>query len=169
MKLKLLSTVLAAALLSSCAGYNLGNFKPQAFEGVNSLGVPTFKNETLEPRIETLVTNAVIKQIQQDGTYSVDKDEAADAILEGTITKIERRRARSVRGNVIATREFDIVLFINYTVTDRVSGRTLLSRTVRGDTSFFINEDLQQDERQAIPLAAESAAVRLVSQISEGG
>ena len=37
-----------------------------------------------------------------------------------------------------------------------------------GTTSFFVSNDVEQDERQAIPLAAEQAAIRLVSQISEG-
>ena len=34
------------------------------------LQYPTFKNRTLVPRIEVLVTDTVIKQLQQDGTYS---------------------------------------------------------------------------------------------------
>jgi hypothetical protein len=50
----------------------------------------------------------------------------------------------------------------------------LESRGVNGQTSFFVSgtnvlaADVLQDERQALPLAAEELAVRLVSQISEG-
>jgi hypothetical protein len=50
----------------------------------------------------------------------------------------------------------------------------LEQRTVNGTTSFFVTgtntiaADIVQDERQAIPIAAEDLAVRLVSQISEG-
>jgi hypothetical protein len=45
---------------------------------------------------------------------------------------------------------------------------------VSGKTSFFVSgsnalaADVNQDERQALPLAIEDAATRLVSQISEG-
>jgi hypothetical protein len=50
----------------------------------------------------------------------------------------------------------------------------LAGRTVTGRTTFFVSgsnalaADVLQDERQALPLAAEDLAVRLVSQISEG-
>jgi outer membrane lipopolysaccharide assembly protein LptE/RlpB len=159
---------LAAVVLSGCAGYTLGPIKPTPFRDVQTLCVTTFRNNTLEPRIEMLVTNTVIKQIQQDGTYRIVREDQADALLEGTITKLERRATRSLRGNVLATREFQLTIEINYKVTKPKTGEVLDERTVIGTTSFFVGRDVQQDERQAIPLAAEEAAVRLVSQISEG-
>ena len=51
---------------------------------------------------------------------------------------------------------------------DRSSRRVLDSGRVDGRTSFFVSGDIVQDERQAIPIAAERAAAQLVSQISEG-
>jgi hypothetical protein len=39
---------------------------------------------------------------------------------------------------------------------------------VAGTTSFFVGNDLNSDERQALPLAAEELAVNLVTQVSEG-
>lgn len=164
---------LAALLFAGCAGYQIGPIKPKTMREVTKIAVPTFKNETLEPRVEVLLANAVIKQIQQDGTYQITREEDADATLEGVLDEIVRRPSRGVRGNVLQTREFTLVLRIRYRVTDR-SGRILEQRSVSGQTSFFVSgtdtlaADTNQDERQAIPLAAEDAAVRLVSQISEG-
>lgn len=171
MKQTTLSLLSAAALLSisGCAGYQLGPIKPDVMADVNTLAVPTFVNQTLEPRIAVLVTNTVIKELQLDGTYEIASTNSADAVVEGEIREIRRRRARSVRDNVLATREFEIRLFIDFTVTERATGRQLMKRTVSGDTSFFVGEDVQQDERQAIPLAAEDAAVRMASILSEGG
>ena len=37
-----------------------------------------------------------------------------------------------------------------------------------GTTSFFVGTDVVTDERQALPLATEELATRLVSQLSEG-
>lgn len=169
----LLSALALAACLatfSGCAGYVIGPQKPAFMANVETIGVPMAVNKTLEPRIESLVTSAVIKQIQQDGTYQVADYRTADALIEIEIADIERRRARSVRNNVLASREFNLYLTLKYSLVDRETGRKIVSsREVRGDTSFFIGEDLQQDERQALPFAAEMAAVRLVSQISEGG
>lgn len=157
-----------ALLLAGCAGYHIGPVQPKFMEGVKSIAVPTFKNETLQPRVEVLVADTVIRQIQQDGTYRVTNAANADAVLEGTISQIRRRSARSVRGNVIATREFNLYVEVNYTLTRRSDSKVLVSRSIEGTTSFFVSGDVQQDERQAIPLAVEDAAVRLVSSISEG-
>ncbi len=164
---------LVALLFSGCAGYQVGPIKPKLMREVKTIAIPTFKNDTLEPRVEVLLANAVIKQIQQDGTYKVVREQDADAILEGSLDEIIRRPSRSVRGNVLQTREFTLLLRIRYRVIDR-SGRVLEQRSVAGQTSFFVSgtdtlaADVNQDERQALPLAAEDAAVRMVSQISEG-
>ena len=172
--MRLLFLSLLALCLPGCAGYQLGPVKPKLLASVNTLAVSSFKNDTLEPRVEVLLANAVIKQIQQDGTYRVTDEKSADAILEGTIEEIERRPARSVRGNVLLTREFNLLLRIKYRVYRRDTGQDLDQRTVVGITSFFVSgsnplaADVNQDERQALPLAAEDAAVRLTSLISEG-
>jgi hypothetical protein len=169
-----LTAVLAAWVFAGCAGYQVGAIKPTRMQKVNTIAVQTFKNDTLQPRVEVLLANAVIKQIQQDGTYKITDEKEADAILEGTIDEIERRPQRSVRGNVLLTREYELVLRINYRVIDRVTGQQLESRSVQGRTDFFVSgsntlsADVIQDERQALPIAAEEAAIRLVSQISEG-
>lgn len=160
--------LLAILLLTGCAGYHIGPVKPKFMGEIRTLAVPTFQNETLEPRLEALIANSVIKQIQQDGTYAIAPLESADAILEGTVSDVERKPRRSVRGNVLATREFVIDLKVEYKLRERSTGLELHSGTVIGSTSFFVGRDLQQEERQAIPLAAEDAAVRLTSALSEG-
>jgi Lipopolysaccharide-assembly len=171
---KSLVAALAAFALAGCAGYQAGPIKPTPMANVSTIAVQTFRNDTLEPRIEVLLADGVIKQIQQDGTYRIARENVADAILEGKLEEIERRPARSVRGNVLLTREYELLVRIRYKVSNRVTGEQILNRTVSGRTSFFVSgtnalaADVNQDERQALPLAIEDAATRLVSQISEG-
>ena len=157
-----------AFLLSSCAGYHLGPIKPSYLKGINTISVPSFKNMTLVPRLEVPVANIVIKQFQQDGTYQIASDESADAILEGTVLSINRVPTRSLIGNVLQTTEFTLQLNIDYKLVNRVTGKELVHRKVMGTTEFFVGGDLEQDEQQAIPLAAEQAAVQIVSGVSEG-
>lgn len=165
--MRTVSLLLVAFLLSGC-GYKLGEIRPTPMRSVRTLAVPTFKNNTYEPRIEVLVADTVIKQLQQDGTYTIVSDDTADAILYGTVTKIERRSLRSVQNNVLATSEFGLTLTVSYEVVDRVSGAILMKSIVQGDTSFFSSNDLQTTERQAIPLAAQRLAVDLSAALSEG-
>jgi len=165
--MRTVSLLLVAILLSGC-GYKLGEIRPTPMRAVRTLAVPTFKNNTYEPRIEVLVADTVIKQLQQDGTYTIVSDDTADAILLGTVTKVERRSLRSVQNNVLATSEFGLTVTVSYQVVDRVTGAILMKSVVQGDTSFFSTNDLQTTERQAIPLAAQRLAVDLSAALSEG-
>lgn len=166
--MKITAFLLGVLLLSGCAGYHLGPVKPTAMKGVETLAVPVFKNDTLAPRIEVLVADGIIKQLQQDGTYRIGTEKNADAVLNGTIAAIKRRPARSLRSNTWVTEEFELELTLAYKVVSRATGETLMSGAVIGRTSYFVGGDIQQNERQAIPLAIEDAAIRLSSHISEG-
>ena len=126
-----------------------------------------------------LVTDTVIKQIQQDGTYQITNGDKADATLTGEISRITRAPARSVRGNVLATTEFSLWLVVKYSLTGRDGKQLVAPNDAIGTTTFFVNGaatsdqqittgDVTSDERQALPLATEDLASRLVTQISEG-
>jgi len=162
-----LATLFCLAL-SGCLGYHIGPVKPYYLRDVHTIAVPTLKNRTLVPRIEVLVTDTVIKQLQQDGTFQVASNDKADATLDGEIYYIHRLPARSVRGNVLATTEFSLALSVKYSLIGR-DGKALAGPAEAvGTTSFFVSSDVTSDERQALPLATEDLATRLVSQLSEG-
>ena len=166
-----MKTIFAAAIcfsLSGCLGYHIGDVKPYYLKEVHAIAVPTLKNETLIPHIDSLVTTTVIKQFQQDGTFRIVNESNADAILKAEITKISRSPARSLVGNVLATTEFNLSMHVRYRLVGR-DGHLLgpIGEAV-GTTSFFVGTDVVTDERQALPLATEELATRLVSQLSEG-
>ena len=155
-------------LLTGCLGYHVGPVKPSVLRDVHGIAVPTFENKTLLPRVEVLITDSVIKQLQQDGTYRIANENNADAILKAEISEISRTPARSLRGNVLATTEFNLAMHVKYKL-ETPSGTVLMPSTeVVGTTSFFVGEDVTTDERQALPLAAEELAIHLVTQLSEG-
>ena len=156
-----------AFLVGGCAGYHVGPVTPAHLQHIKTIAVPTFGNITLTPRIEALVTGTVIKQMQQDGTFRIVSEDKADAVLKGEIVAVNRSPARSVRGNVLATTEFNLNLAVRYNLVGR-DGRPLSSAGASGSTSFFRSSDVGTDERQALPLAAEELAKQLVSQLSEG-
>jgi lipopolysaccharide assembly LptE-like protein len=162
-----LATVFCFALCG-CLGYHVGPVKPYYLRDVHTIAVPTFKNRTLVPRIEVLVTDTVIKQLQQDGTFQIANGGKADATLTGEVALIRRLPARSVRGNVLATTEFSLALSVKYSLTGRDGKELAPPGQAVGTTSFFVSSDVTSDERQALPLATEDLATRLVSQLSEG-
>jgi outer membrane lipopolysaccharide assembly protein LptE/RlpB len=175
--------LLAAAFtclgLSGCLGYHIGPAKPNYLRDVHTIAVPTFENKTLLPRIEVLVTDTVIKQFQQDGTYRITSGDKADATLKGEIIRVARSPARSVVGNVLATSEFNLTMRVKYKLVGPDGKPLSPPGEVVGTTSFFVSNtlsannqevlgDVTADERQALPLASEELANHLVTQLSEG-
>jgi hypothetical protein len=158
---------LSCLCLSGCLGYHVGPIKPTALRDIHTISVSTFTNRTLHPRIEVLVTDTIIKQLQQDGTFQIVGQDKADAILRGEINDITRAPARSVRGSVLATTEFTLAMHVKYKLVGR-DGRPLVDGGAAGTTSFFVGSDVTTDERQALPLATEQLATQLASQLSEG-
>jgi hypothetical protein len=165
--LRLTALLLGAALLGGCA-YTLGEARPSMMRGIGTLAVPVSKNTTLEPNVEGLLADTIVKQLQTDGTYTIATERNADATLYTTLTGVNRRAARSIRGNVLATSEFELATTVNYTVVENATGKELMAGAVVGNTSFFVTADLQTDEQQALPLAFSDAAVQLASRLGEG-
>jgi len=159
---------LVCVCLTGCLGYHIGPAKPSYLSDVHSIAVPTFGNKTLIPRIEVLITDTVIKQFQQDGTFKMANGDNADAVLKGDIVSVSRSPARSVQGNVLSTAEFNLSLRVKYKLVGRDGKELAPPVEASGTTSFFVGTDVTTDERQALPLAAEELAVHMVSQLSEG-
>jgi outer membrane lipopolysaccharide assembly protein LptE/RlpB len=72
---------LLATALAGC-GYSFRGTLP---EHIQTVAVPLFANKTGEPRIESLLTSAVVEAFSTNGRLRVVKREDADAILEGEL------------------------------------------------------------------------------------
>ncbi|MCX6853877.1 MAG: LptE family protein [Verrucomicrobia bacterium] len=157
-----------ALLLSSCAGYTLGGKKPTHLAGVTKLAVPTFENQTLEPRIASTVTNALIKQIQMDGSYQIVPEDEADAVLKGSVTRVGRTQFRSNRLNVLSTSQLQLTLSTQFTITDTTSGRPIHKGNSSASSYVILDTNVQNSEAQALEDAAQRLSGFIANEISEG-
>lgn len=184
-------------LQPGCAGYQLGSVKPAAFADVEKIHVPIFRNDTLEPRLSSLVSNAVLKQLQADGTYQVTNRSSSDAVLVGKIRNVRKRQLRAVRTDTLTSQELSVYLELEFHLEDPNTGEKLGTRSrnrdepgdpdsdsdpkkestdplrvpqgrVVGETIQFVESNFQVSERAALSRAAEDAAKKLVSQIANG-
>lgn len=163
----LLLASLALTLLTSCAGYQLGSGKPEKMANVKKLAVPTFKNDTLEPRLEVLVTNALIKKLQMDGAYQIVPVSEADAVVKATVTQIQRSQFRSARNNTLRTSELLMGLIVKYTVEDN-AGAQLMAGQAQGSSNIVLDPNVQLTERQALADASERLSIHMASALTEG-
>lgn len=167
MKLLLALALPVCLLLSSCAGYHLGGQKPAHLRSIETLAVPAFQNLTLEPRVAVNTTNAVIKQIQNHGSYRLVSRDKADAVLIGTIRNVSRGQYRSDRSNILRTSQMLITLEVTYELQDR-HGRVLHTHTAIGESFIFRDPNMQLSETQALEDAAQRLAINLANELCEG-
>lgn len=167
MNLRYLLLPLVALCLSGCAGYQLGSNKPSHLQSVTKLYVPAFTNDTLEPRLAVLVTNAVIKQLQAQGAYQIVSQDQADATLKGRISTIDRSQFRAVRNNTLRTSQLLVRLRAHFDVVDS-SGAKLHSGRSVGESYVVLDPNFQTSERQAMAEAAERMSVTIATELSEG-
>lgn len=153
-------------LLASCSGYQLGHTKPTRLQAVNSICVPIVKNNTQEPRLESLATNAIVDALTRDGTYRIASSSNADAILEATITKLNYSESRSERFDTLRPEKLTINLSLKWKLVQ--NGVVLDSGTSTGTSTFFISINEQRSRENSFPDAVRSAARNLVSSIANG-
>jgi uncharacterized protein YceK len=155
-------------LLSGCSGYTLGAHKPSHLSHITKLAVPTFENLTLEPRLASLVTNALIKQLQNHGSYQIVSKSEAEAVLQGRITNINRTQFRSDLNNVLRSSQIMATLFCPFSIKDTASGKVLHNGIAYADSYIILDANLQLSETQLLEDTAQRLAFSLSDQVSEG-
>ena len=161
------STVLGGMLLSGCAGYKLGPVNDQ-LAGARSVQVKFFSNATLEPRLRTAVNRSLRQHLQQEGTLRLETRGDADLVVNGSLTSFTRNGVNYKPGDVLEVSDYNMSLTANIKVTERITGKVILSGDVTGATTVRVGSDLSSGERQAVPLIADELARRATALIVDG-
>lgn len=75
-----LTTLLAASLITGCAGYQIGN-QSLYTANIQTIYVPMVKAPSLGPHMSERITEAVAKELELRTPYKLVQDNYADAIL----------------------------------------------------------------------------------------
>lgn len=164
-----MAAALSIAVLPSCAGYELGGRKPRLLAGVDGIAVPMLANNTQHPRAEAIATSAIAEAVTRDGTFRIASMDKADAILEGTLTRIEYSTVRGSRLDTLLAEEFRNTVTLQWRLIDaRNPTRILATGSSSGESQLFRDSNLQTARNNALNEALENAADSLVSRIADG-
>ena len=165
--LKFFLPVLALFFLSGCAGYRLGSVNGDV-AGEKTVEVLPFNNQTLQPRLGDDVTQAVREKFQADGTYRLATSEPGDLVVSGVIVKYNREGLGYLNQDSSTMQNYRVGITVHVTVRDRVAGKVVLDREVKGHTLVNVGPDFASSERQAAPLLAANLAQNLTELLTEG-
>ncbi len=84
-KTNILTITLLCFLLPIGCGYQMVGKETHVPPGLNSIAIPTFKNQTVEPGVEVPFTQGFLREFINDRRVRVVDRAQADSILEGVI------------------------------------------------------------------------------------
>lgn len=144
---------LALGLLVA-AGAGCGySFRGTLPEHIQTVAVPVFANKTGEPRIESLLTNAVVEAFSTNGRLRVVKREDADAVLEGEVVGYAVQSiSYDSQANV---RQYRLIVTMNLKLLDMRKSAVLFE-----EHSFREKADFQVMNAVSQTISVEETAVR---------
>lgn len=162
--LRLLPTCCALVLLAGCASYRLGTGSAPKF---STLFVAPVRSETQIPQAQVLVTTQIREALIRDGRVTlVDSADAADAVLQISLTGYDRAVSVSRADDTGLARRFDVSLRAAATLTDnRTKQVYFFRRPLAAKRGVFTDSGLVPSEYQALPLLAEQLAGEAVHAI----
>jgi len=139
--------IIGMVLLVGC-GYQMVGKETHVPPGLNSVAVPTFKNQTFEPGIEIPLTQAFLREFIQDRRVNVVGRAEASSVLEGVVKYF---RIYSVSYNPSGfVQEYQTDVILDITLKDR-EGKVLWQEKdfaehawFRASSSGLINEANKQ-------------------------
>lgn len=158
--------LVAALLVSGCAGYRLGPTNGHE-AGAQSVQVVPFLNHSTEPGLADELTASLRKAIQIDGTLKLETQGGADWVVQGVITDYQRRAISLLSEDVRTVRDYQVSLVVRFTVRDR-SGSVVMEKDVTEGTVLRVGDDLSASERQTATILAGDLAERIANLIVDG-
>lgn len=165
--IKSLFVVLTIILVgSSCKqlGYKLGTTLP---DGLRSVHIPIFINNTKEPLLETAATQATLQEFQREGTMKIAKDQA-DTLLEVTLTDFVLEPLRYRKDESLTGREYRVRIYANMVFSKTKPEKAIIiNKRVIGEATFLLVGDLSSSKQTAIPDAVANLGYHIVNSIVE--
>ena len=118
--------------------------------------------------MNSLVTNAIIKQLQNSGGYEIVSIDNAEAVMEGQVVNVDRSQFRSDRRNVLRTSQLLLKLRADYTIKETGSNTVIHRGRASADSYTILDSNIQNSEAQALEDAAQRMALNVAADLTEG-
>jgi outer membrane lipopolysaccharide assembly protein LptE/RlpB len=130
---KKLLPIICMVLITGC-GYRMVGKETHVPPGLNSVAIPTFKNQTFEPGIEVPFTQAFLREFIQDRRVNVVDRAEADSVLEGIIRDFSLYSVSFDKSGFVI--EYQSSVILDLTLKDR-TGKVLWEEKGFSETRWF--------------------------------
>jgi hypothetical protein len=161
--------LVAAATLLACSGYHMVRYG-DGLAGVRRVAVEPLQNHSYEPGVETLVTDALLREFARRGGVSVVRSaSAADLVLSGDVLPLVTR-ARSFSSVELAL-EFEVEMGIRLAARRSDGSRMELDPAMLREWELYLaSPDIEVERKnrnEALRRLAGLLATRVHDALSE--
>ncbi len=150
-------------LTSGCANYKLGT---TLSDNLRDVYVPSVRNESGQLGVEREVTQAILKEIQREGTLRIVPEERASTRLDIVVVGYRQDTIRFNSTNTGKSEEYRMVLRATSTFTNLnepdPEKAVILQNVVEGDETFLRGSDTITAMQRCLPKAAADLAEQIV-------
>lgn len=132
-------------IFTGCFNYS---FTGGGLPGINSIAIPIADDKTNEFQLREKVTNSLIDKFMQDGNLKIENINTSDSILRCSIQSISDRSATIDRNEVAS--QFELNINVSIILEDRKTGRTIIRKSVRGQSNYADLSERNQAIEEAI-------------------
>ncbi len=157
-------------LLATACGYRFVRYAP-GLDGARSIAVETLRNDSFEPGVELVVTDALLREFLRRGAVRVvGRPEQADLVVSGAVLPLETR-TRSFSSAVFAVEE-EVALRLALEVRRADGTPVPLAATVQRESELYLVsadvEATRKNREEAIRRLAGLLAGRVHDAVAEG-
>ena len=165
-------SALLVLLFAPACGYHTAGHVTQLPEGVKTIAVPAFRNETSTYRIEQMLTSSVVREFTTRTHYRIlsNASEDADAVLRGTVlsTSASPLAYDTPTGRAASVL---VVVSLKVTLSDRQGKILYQNPAYLFREQYEVSQDLAsffEEDSPAFRRLSQDFARTLVSNILEG-
>ena len=153
----IVGVTLAAMLFG--AGCGVYTFNPGGKSSIQTIAVDRFENETVELGLEDQVTNGVIDAIIADGSLDITAADNADAVLNGTLLRYERKPYSYTAGDVVES--YAITMNFEITLVNSADGTEMWTERMEQTGIYAVDTETEEDaQNKALQRLVESILSR---------
>ncbi|MFW5996634.1 MAG: LPS assembly lipoprotein LptE [Lentisphaeria bacterium] len=164
------------SISGGCNSYNWGYLNPPQ---IRTIAIGDFNNRTDEPALAILLRKKMAEHVTRDGSLQLADRKDADMVLEGTIESYDFRRAGAAKlrdedaieedRSAYRSSIYSAELQIRFSGLLAEGGKTVIAdRKVRGKAEFAEMPDLTIARQSGLQQAANAAAKKIITAVTEG-
>ncbi len=149
----------AMIALGGCLNYQLGTTLPPELRSVH---VPSVRNTSLEPGLDTTMSSSLLREIQREGTLLLTAEEYAKTRLDIVIVRFRLEPVRYQRDETRSPDEYRATAVADVSFTRIADGKALYKGAIEGDVTFNVGSDLVSAKQDMLPKVCDDLARKII-------